>query len=112
MLSLERGEYMPCQADEAWQIIGTEGALKLRMIAGNPKQIVYDRTSTAGGTTSEVLWEGDEDTAMISAGPVTDLAAAIREHREPATSLERALVIAQITDAVYASAAKGKCVAV
>lgn len=112
MLSLERGEYMPCQADEAWQIIGANGSLKLRMISGNPKQIIHDETSTAGGTTSTVLWEGDEDTAMVSAGPVTDLAAAIREHREPSTSLERALVVAQITDAVYASAAKGKCVEV
>lgn len=110
MLSMERGEYMPCQADEAWQIIGTNGSLNLRMLAGNPKQIIYDETSTEKGTTSTVLWEGEEDTAMISAGPVTDFAAAIREKREPATSLEKALVIAQITDAVYASAAKGKAV--
>jgi UDP-N-acetyl-2-amino-2-deoxyglucuronate dehydrogenase len=112
VLSIERGEYMPCQADEAWQIIGANGSLKLRMIARNPKQIVHDATSTQSGTTATVLWEGDEDTARISAGPVTDLAAAIREKREPETSLEKALVIAQITDAVYASAATGKCVAV
>jgi predicted dehydrogenase len=112
MLSLERGEYMPCQDDEAWQIIGTQGSLKLRMLTGNPKQIILDSTSTAAGCTTSVLWEGEEDGSMVSAGPVVDLADAIRHNRDPATSLERALVIAQITDAVYASAEKGKCVPV
>ena len=110
MLSIERGEYMPCQDDEAWQIIGTQGSLKLRMIAGNPKQLVHDATATATGTSSSVVWEGDEDTSVTSAGPVTDFAAAIRENREPETSLQKALVIAQITDAIYVSAAKGKAV--
>ncbi|MGQ9731564.1 MAG: Gfo/Idh/MocA family protein [Candidatus Zipacnadales bacterium] len=112
MLSMERGEYMPCGEDAAWQIIGTNGSLSLRMLSGNPKQIIFDETSEGQGTSSRVLWEGDEDTSAISRGPVLDLATAIRENREPATSLEKALVIAQITDAVYASAEKGTAVPV
>jgi len=110
VLALERGEYMPAQSEEAWQVIGTRGALALRMTSGNPKQILVNETSTAAGTTTRVLWEGDEDTGRLSSGPVVDFATAIREQREPATSLERALVIAQITDAIYASAASGASV--
>jgi predicted dehydrogenase len=110
VLSIERGEYMPTQADEAWQVIGTEGSLKLRMVTGNPKQVIHDETSTESGTTSRVLWEGNEGGGATGLGPVTDLAAAIREKREPLTSLQQALVIAQITDAIYDSADLGKAV--
>jgi UDP-N-acetyl-2-amino-2-deoxyglucuronate dehydrogenase len=107
IIQIERGEYMPAQGDEAWQIVGTKGSLKLRMIAGDPKQIIHDDTSTEQGTVSKVLWEGDESGGATAAAPVTDLAEAIREDREPSTSLERALVVQQITDAVYASAERG-----
>ncbi len=107
IVQMERGEYMPAQGDEAWQIVGTRGSLKLRMIAGNPKQIIHDDTSTEHGTVSKVLWEGDEQSRRTGLGPATDLAAAIREDREPSTSLERALIVQQITDAVYASAERG-----
>lgn len=106
MVQIERGEYMPAQGDEAWQVVGTKGSLKLRMIAGDPKQIIHDDTSAEGGTVSKLLWEGDEKSGRGGA-PVTDLAEAIREDREPSTSLERALVVQQITDAVYASAERG-----
>ncbi|MFQ6130512.1 MAG: Gfo/Idh/MocA family protein [Armatimonadota bacterium] len=110
VISMERGEYMPAEDDAAWQIIGTRGSLRLRMVAGNPKTVVHNDTSTEGGVTSRTLWEGEEQSSKTSSGPVTDFAAAIREKREPATSLERALVIAQITDAIYASAERGTAV--
>ncbi len=110
IISVERGEYMPAQADEAWQIVGTKGSLKLRMLAGNPKAIILDETSTEHGTTSTTLWEGAEDSAQVGVRLADDFATAIREHREPATSLERALVVQQITDAIYASAERGTSV--
>lgn len=107
ILQMERGEYMPAQGDEAWQIVGTKGSLKLRMVGGDPKEIVHDDTSTEQGTVSRPLWEGEEASGAASSHPVTDLASAILEDREPSTSLERALVVQQITDAVYASAERG-----
>jgi len=110
IIALERGEYMPAQDDAAWQIIGTKGSLKLKMVTGNPKAIIHDETTTQYGVTSKTLWEGDEDSSLTGSGPVTDFAAAIREGRQPATSLQRALVIAQVTDAVYASAERGSAV--
>lgn len=110
ILSMERGEYMPCAEDAAWQVIGTQGSLKPHMVGGNPKQVLRCSTSEEGGTVTDVLWEGDENASVTGLGPVTDFAAAIREGREPATSLDRALVVAQITDGIYASAESGQAV--
>ncbi len=110
VLAMERGEYMPCKDDAAWQVIGTEGALKPHMIAGNPKQVLRCTTTTEEGVATDVLWEGDENSGRTGIGPVTDFAAAIREDREPSTSLLNALTMAQITDGIYASAEKGASV--
>jgi hypothetical protein len=38
------------------------------------------------------------------------LTAAVREARDPLTSLENALVVQRITDAIYASAGSGRAV--
>ena len=110
VIAIERGEYMPAQSEDAWQIIGTNGSLKLTMTNALPKRIIHDDTSTEKGVVSRVLWEGEENNALVHAGPVTDFAAAIRENRQPKTSLENALVVQQITDAIYASAESGTAV--
>lgn len=122
VLSLERGEYMSIRQESAWQIIGSKGSLRLMMTsvaaagpqaqkgASNWKQILLDEATADRGLASSVLWEGEEDLAQVSAGPVTDLAAAIRENREPLTSLEKALVVQRLSDGIYASAAKGDSV--
>lgn len=124
MLHIQRGEYMSLANESAWQIVGTKGSLRLTMTAvtaagpqasagaSNWKQIWFDELTKDQGTVSSVLWEGEENLERVYAGPVTDLAAAIREDREPTTSLERALVVQRITDAVYASAAAGDVVEV
>jgi len=59
---------------------------------------------------TETLWEGTDDMGTIHFRPISDFAAAIREGRQPKTSLERALVVQQITDAIYESAEKMKAV--
>ena len=110
VLSVERGEYMPAHADEAWEIIGTKGSLRLKMTWGTPKTLLLDDTTTEAGVASRILWKGDEDGSKTSTGPVTDFAAAIREGRPPMTSLEHALVVQEITDAIYASAQRGAAV--
>jgi predicted dehydrogenase len=123
MLSLERGEYMPIIGESTWQIIGTRGSLRLTMTgvsapgpqaqqnAANWKQILFDELTEDQGLVSHVLWEGDEDLALVSSGPLTDLAAAIREDREPRTTLEKARVIQRLTDAIYESGASGELIA-
>ena len=123
MLSMERGEYMAITGESVWQIIGSRGSLRLTMTAvtasgpqaqsaTNWKQILFDEATSDRGVVSTVLWEGEEDLDMVHNGPVLDFAAAIREGREPRTSLEKALVVQRISDAVYASADSGECVGV
>ncbi|MBN2582234.1 MAG: Gfo/Idh/MocA family oxidoreductase [Planctomycetes bacterium] len=109
-MTLERGEYMPAQADYAWQIIGTRGSLSMRMIPGKNKQVVFDETTTAKGVTPKVIWQGDEDWGVAVNAPLADFAEAIRTGRQPATPLEKALIVQQISDAIYRSAATEKAV--
>ena len=106
----ERGEYVAAQQEEIWQVTGDQASLRLRMVPGEPSAILYDSVSPEHGVSTRPIWEGHEDTSMIFAGPALDFAAAIREGRQPQTSLERALLIQQITDAIYTSAERGAAV--
>jgi predicted dehydrogenase len=108
VISLERGEFMPVQTDTAWQIIGTKGSLKLQMTGyGKAQQIIHDDTSTAEGVVTKTLWDGKEDLPPANNLLLQDFAKAIREGRQPMTGLEKALVVQQISDAIYASAERG-----
>jgi predicted dehydrogenase len=108
-LTYERGEFMPTATDEIWQLIGAKGALRMNMKPSIGKQVWFDKTGPHG-TTSEVIWQGDEDWEAQHRGPLADFVAAIRDGREPATTLEKALLIQTLTDAVYRSAQTGACV--
>ena len=110
VITLERGEYVAAADDEAWQIIGDRGALRLQMKAIQGNVVIHDDTTTEQGVITKTLWEGDETRVTVHAGLVRDFAEAIRGHRQPKTSLERALVVQRITDAVYASAERGAAV--
>lgn len=122
VLSLDRGEYMPISQESAWHIMGEKGTLRLTMTAvaaagptasagaSNWKQIVFEEATVDRGLVSTVLWEGEEDLSRVSTGPVADLALAIRENRDPRTTLEKARLIQQISDAVYQSGWTGDCV--
>jgi predicted dehydrogenase len=107
IISFERGEYMPAHGENCWQIIGTKGTLNLHMVTENPKKIVFDEAVYDQGVVTSTIWEADETAARVHAGPITDFAEAIRTGRAPKTSLKQALVVAKITDAIYASAAQG-----
>ncbi len=107
-LSYERGEYMPTTSDDIWEIIGERGSLRFRMVPERGKAVLFCEGTTEAGVTPKVLWQGDETWEMVHAGVIADFAQAILEHRPPATSLERALLVQEITDAIYAAATKGE----
>ena len=111
ILSIERSEFTAAEGDQAWGIVGSKGSLGLAMTASKPGRIVFAKADTDDGTSATTLWEEDEDRS-IHAGPLTDLASAVREGGPPKTSLEQALVVQQITDAVYRSADTGEAVAI
>ena len=110
-LVMERAEFSSATTDQAWEIIGTEGSLHLPMIPpeGKPNEVILDKFVPGEGVVSETIWReedgGDTDTDM------DNFMRAIREGGQPATDLERALVMQKVTDAIYASAASGASVA-
>lgn len=111
VIMFERGESVAAHDKQYWQITGTKGSLELKMTSEQKKKIVFDNSSTEKGVFSEVIWDDkNEDTSSISFGPVRDFAKAIRENSQPKTSLEHALIIQKITDAIYASAEQGKAI--
>lgn len=110
MISFERGEYVAAASEASWRITGSKGSLKLNMLPKEGTVIMHDDTSTKEGVTSEVFWEYDPSKPRNTSSPVEDFAQAIRESRQTDTSLERALVVQQISDAIYASAESGKAI--
>ena len=112
VLSLERGEMTGYAGDQAWEIIGTHGSLRMPMLApkDKPHAVVLDRFVPGRGVQSAAIWTAEQ---TADAGDVIrDFVRAVRKGVEPETSLERALVMQQITDAIYASAARGRSVAI
>ena len=110
VISFERGEYMAAAQDEAWQVVGEAGSLRLRMVPDRPKEILLDRADVQRGVVTETVWQGAESYADIHNRPLDDFAGAILEKREPATGLARALRIQRLTDAIYTSAEQGRAV--
>jgi predicted dehydrogenase len=107
VISFERAEYMALKTEEAWRIVGSDGSLRLTMAPGKGNTVLLDRASTEKGIVTSTVWQGDEDWNGMHTSVDADFVAAVREKRQPKTSLEQALVVAQITDAIYASAATG-----
>ena len=114
VLDMERAEFAAVPTDQAWQIIGTKGSLSIPLIEmkDGPTQVVLTRAASRKGITSEVLWDLAEDDGSEDIDVLVDFARAIRKRREPATNLERALVMQQITDAIYKSGRTGQAVAI
>ena len=110
-LSIERGEYMPCSTENAWQIIGSHGSLRLEMIPGEGKRAVFEAADPEAGLKSETVWQGDENSwDPLHRGVLENFADAVLNGTPPATGLERWLVIQRIFDAIYASAERGEAV--
>lgn len=109
-ISFERAEMSTARPEGAWKIVGSEGSLDLAMLPAKGKRIVHNRASSEEGVASETVWEGDEAWDLLHDGPLADFAAAIREGREPKTTLEKALILQQISDAIYRSAETGRAV--
>ncbi len=104
VLTMERGEFTSATTDQAWEIIGTDGSLHLPMTRqqGKPYEVILDRFIPGKGVVSETIWkEGD---GGPSEGVLEDFVYAVRQNRKPKTTLENALVMQKITDAIYDSA--------
>jgi len=111
VLTVERAEFAATAARSAWEIIGERGALRLSMLATGEREIIHDDgSSSAEGTVSRTLWQGNDSAGGGNPRVIEDFALAVREGRPPITSLENSLTLAKITDAIYASALSGGAV--
>jgi len=113
VLSMERAEMSTSSGDRAWEIIGSRGTLHMPLLssANDPGRVELDRFVRGRGVVSKTLWEGPQKREPAD-NVITDFTRAIRDGGSTRTTLERALVMQQITDAVYASAARGTGVAI
>jgi len=112
MISFERAEFASAASDQAWQILGSHGSLSLWLHGGKDKKLTLDVSDAEKGTETRVLWEGDDVGVDVTQALHEDLARAIREGGTPQTTLERALIMQSITDAIYASARSGDAVTI
>ncbi|WP_164821542.1 Gfo/Idh/MocA family protein [Paenibacillus koleovorans] len=112
LISYERGALQAAKREHAWQLVGTNGSLDLYLLPQEEKEIVFHAASKAEGVVSRTIWKGTESWAAVHAGPVVDFAASIREGRQPSTSLEHALTVQEIVDAIYMSSESGGLIAV
>jgi predicted dehydrogenase len=108
MISLERGEFASTADPNVCQVIGEKGSLRMQMAAYAPSVVTLEETDSKQGVTARQLWAGEDDYAGTTRGVLADFAQAVREGRRPLTDLPRALVLQQITDAVYESAEAGR----
>jgi predicted dehydrogenase len=110
-LSIERAEFCSAAFEQAHQFIGETGALRTMMAAAR-KTIWHDHADARFGALTRALWEGDDPPEASAVGPLHDFAAAIAHGIAPKTTLENALVVQSVSDAIYASAAAGRAVAI
>lgn len=111
-ISYERGEYMPLQTSQAWNVVGERGALRLLLFPKKGEKLLYDRADSGSGVVSETLWEAPPDfETHHHPNILEDFVRAVMEGRQPATSLERAHLLQRVTDAIYASAEQNQAMA-
>ena len=109
-LTYERGEYTAAQAEASWEVIGEAGSLRLWMTPAQEKEILQFEGDRAKGTVPRTLWAGNESYNDIHRALLEDFATAVRTGCPPKTTLAQALLVQQITDALYRSAERGEAV--
>ncbi|NQU09728.1 Gfo/Idh/MocA family oxidoreductase, partial [bacterium] len=110
VISFERAEFAAAATDEAWQVLGETGSLRLRLTPAAEDQVWYDAADPQQGVVTRTIWQGNEEPLANHRGVLQDFVAAVRDGRPPRTTLEQALVVQKITDAIYESAARGVAV--
>ncbi len=106
VLDYERAEFHPGPSVFSWSISGDRGTLTFSPGA-KPVDLILVSADDTGALKTVSLGQEILDHDVLHAGPVTDFVRSIRTGRPPMTSLSHALTIAQITDAIYGSAANG-----
>ena len=110
VITIERAEYVAATPSDTWKIVGDHASLHLVMVLTEDTKIILDKADPEKGLLSEVVWSADEKSGQSGGDVTCDFVQAVQENRPCKTSLEQALIIQQITDAVYQSAETGEAV--
>lgn len=110
VVTMERAEFTSSATQNGWNIVGEKATLRPHMVPADGKKCYLDRLDPDKGVQTETVWEGDENWDMCHAGPIRDFARTVREGSLPAsaTSLDHALQMQKIIDAVYESSSTGR----
>ncbi|WP_164821416.1 Gfo/Idh/MocA family protein [Paenibacillus koleovorans] len=108
---LEQGEYLVGPQEAAWRFIGEHGGLVAPIVPGPQNSVILYQYGDEGGVEPSVLWSGAETFEQLQVRLLADFAGAIRERRAPRTTLQQALELQRLIDAVYRSSASGEPVA-
>lgn len=121
VLSLDRGNYMPTTMTNQWTFVGELGLLHSDLMPGNyyqpgasfdvegvHREVTLDVGNASGGVASIAVWSGLETFRDAHRAVVEDFALAVRTGAEPATSLEHALDVQVLIEAIYRSALSGQ----
>jgi len=108
-ITLERAEYTPTAPGDGVHILGDRGALRFRMIP-QKQQVMHDAADAEQGVVTRVLCEDETDNISMHRAATHDFIDAVLQGRPCTASLERSLIVQEISDAVYRSAATGKAV--
>ena len=81
-LEIERGEFVSAANDEAWQILGSKGSLRMHMREPKNKKILLDTSDAKEGVSTQTIWEGD-DVGSSNLALLEDFARAIRRRSWP-----------------------------
>jgi len=106
VIDYERAELHPGQGELSWSFSGDRGTLSV-VFDSTEVQATLVTADSHGSLSAVTLGKAPLDHEHMHAGPVTDFVRAIETGNEVKTPLGKALIIAQITDAIYASAANG-----
>lgn len=110
-IALDRGEATATATEHAHHFIGEIGSVRTVMTMDR-KTAFHDHTDSAFGLMSRVIFDGTDPVTPLFSGPLHDFASAIVNGHPPKTTLAQALVVQQLTDAIYASAASGQAVTI
>lgn len=107
-LLLEQGELRVGPHETAWQITGTHGTLSFCILPKTQAIVLHEYVD--GAVREEIVWEGTGTFAEMQGRLLADFAEAVAYRRPPKTTLEQALVVRELLDAIYASASLGHSV--
>jgi predicted dehydrogenase len=110
VLHYERAEYAAARSEFMWQITGSAASLHVHLTDTSEFTVTVDRATFDGGTISEDLFEPVQDAESGMRQQLDDFCHAIRAGSRPHAGLEEALLVQQVTDAIYASSARGEAV--